>query len=130
MLFRLATCGIEVSKVIEYMPIVNEAIEMSDKNPVSVVVLERPQAQFEPVEGRDVIWSDLMANAQPIDCVPVSATHPLYILYTSGDYYLHTTTATITTTTTITNYFFYYPSHYSRSQLHRHSHSQHRRCDS
>jgi len=79
-----ATCGIEVSKVIEYMPIVNEAIEMSDKKPSSVVVLERPQAQFEPVGGRDVIWSDLMVNAQPIDCVPVSATHPLYILYTSG----------------------------------------------
>ena len=79
-----ATCGIEVSKVIEYMPIVNEAIEMSDKKPSSVVILERPQAQFAPVAGRDVIWSDLMANAQPIDCVPVSATHPLYILYTSG----------------------------------------------
>ena len=79
-----ATCGIEVSKVIEYMPIVNEAIEMSDKKPSSVVILERPQAPFAPVEGRDVIWSDLMANAQPIDCVPVSATHPLYILYTSG----------------------------------------------
>ena len=79
-----ATCGIEVSKVIEYMPIVNEAIEMSDKKPSSVVILERPQAQFAPVAGRDVIWSDLMANAQPIDCVSVSATHPLYILYTSG----------------------------------------------
>ena len=79
-----STCGIEVSKVIEYMPIVNEAIEISDKKPTSVVVLERPQASFFPVEGRDVTWSDLMANAQPIDCVPVSATHPLYILYTSG----------------------------------------------
>ena len=79
-----STCGIEVSKVIEYMPIVNEAIEISDKKPTSVVVLERPQASFSPVEGRDVTWSDLMANAQPIDCVPVSATHPLYILYTSG----------------------------------------------
>ena len=79
-----STCGIEVNKVIEYMPIVNEAIEISDKKPTSVVVLERPQASFSPVEGRDVTWSDLMANAQPIDCVPVSATHPLYILYTSG----------------------------------------------
>jgi propionyl-CoA synthetase len=79
-----STCGIEVSKVIEYMPIVNEAIEISDKKPTSVVVLERPQASFSPVEGRDVTWSDLMANAQPIDCIPVSATHPLYILYTSG----------------------------------------------
>ena len=79
-----STCGIEVSKVIEYMPIVNEAIEISDKKPTSVVVLERPQAGFMPVDGRDVTWLDLMATAQPIDCVPVSATHPLYILYTSG----------------------------------------------
>ncbi len=79
-----STCGVEVSKVIEYMPIVNEAIELSDKKPTSVVVLERPQATFTPVDNRDVLWADLMAQAQPIDCVPVSATHPLYILYTSG----------------------------------------------
>ncbi|MEC8307661.1 MAG: propionyl-CoA synthetase [Pseudomonadota bacterium] len=79
-----STCGIEVNKIIEYMPIVNEAIEMSDKKPKSVVVLERPQAGFLAVDGRDVTWSDLMMDAQPIDCVPVSATHPLYILYTSG----------------------------------------------
>jgi len=79
-----STCGIEVNKIIEYMPIVNEAIEMSDKKPTSVVVLERPQAGFLAVDGRDVTWSDLMMDAQPIDCVPVSATHPLYILYTSG----------------------------------------------
>ncbi len=79
-----ATCGIEVNKVIEYMPIVNEAIELSDKKPASVVVFERPQARFEPVDERDITWSDLMASAQGIDCVPVSSTHPLYILYTSG----------------------------------------------
>ncbi|MEK9606724.1 MAG: AMP-binding protein, partial [Gammaproteobacteria bacterium] len=79
-----STCGIEVNKVIEYMPIVNEAIEISDKKPTSVVVLERPEADFNPVEGRDVTWSDLMANAQPIDCVPLRSTHPLNILYTSG----------------------------------------------
>ena len=79
-----ATCGIEVNKVIEYMPIVNEAIELSDKKLASVVVFERPQAQFEPIDGRDITWSELIANAQPIDCVPVSSTHPLYILYTSG----------------------------------------------
>ena len=79
-----STCGIEVNKIIEYMPIVNEAIEMSDKKPKSVVVLERPQAGFLAVDGRDVTWSDLMTDAKPIDCVPVSATHPLYILYTSG----------------------------------------------
>ena len=79
-----STCGIEVSKIIKYMPIVNEAIEISDKKPTSVVVLERPQISFTAVEDREVTWSELMAEAQPIDCVPVSANHPLYILYTSG----------------------------------------------
>jgi propionyl-CoA synthetase len=79
-----STCGIEVSRVLEYMPIVNEAIGLSEKKPDHVVVLERPQAAFEPTIDRDITWSELMKTAQPVDCVPVSATHPLYILYTSG----------------------------------------------
>ena len=79
-----STCGIEISKVLEYMPIVNEAIGLSEKKPDHVVVLERPQAAFEPTIHRDITWSELMETAQPADCVPVNATHPLYILYTSG----------------------------------------------
>ena len=79
-----STCGIEISKVLEYMPIVNEAIGLSEKKPDHVVVLERPQAAFEPTIDRDITWSELMETAQPADCVPVNATHPLYILYTSG----------------------------------------------
>ena len=79
-----STCGIEISKVLEYMPIVNEAIDLSEKKPDHVVVLERPQAAFEPTIDRDITWSELMETAQPADCVPVNATHPLYILYTSG----------------------------------------------
>lgn len=79
-----ATCGIEVSKVIEYMPIVNEAIEMADHAPSHVIVLERPEAGYTPVEGRDYSFATVLEQAEPIECVPVSATHPLYILYTSG----------------------------------------------
>ena len=79
-----STCGIEISKVLEYMPIVNEAIGLSERKPDHVVVLERPQAAFQPTIDRDITWSELMKTAQPVDCVPVSATHPLYILYTSG----------------------------------------------
>mgnify|MGYP000158391555 CR=1 FL=1 len=79
-----ATCGVEVAKVIEYMPIVNNAIEMSSHKPASVVVFERPQADYTPVAGRDHSWADLMAGASEAECVTVSATHPLYILYTSG----------------------------------------------
>ncbi len=79
-----STCGIEISKVLEYMPIVNEAIALSDRKPDHVVVLERPQVTFKPKIDRDITWSNLMTTAHPVDCVPVSATHPLYILYTSG----------------------------------------------
>jgi propionyl-CoA synthetase len=79
-----ATCGVEVSKVIEYMPIVNEAIEMADHAPERVIVLERPEATYTPVEGRDYGFAEVLEQSESIDCVPVSATHPLYILYTSG----------------------------------------------
>ncbi|MBU29067.1 MAG: propionyl-CoA synthetase [Gammaproteobacteria bacterium] len=79
-----STCGIEINKVLEYMPIVNEAIDLSEKKPDHVVVLERSQAKFEPTIDRDITWSELMETAQAVECVAVSATHPLYILYTSG----------------------------------------------
>jgi len=36
------------------------------------------------VAGRDCDWSELMAGARRAECVPVAATDPLYILYTSG----------------------------------------------
>jgi propionyl-CoA synthetase len=79
-----ATCGIEVARVIDYMPLVNEAIEMASHQPESVVVLERPQADYQLIAGRDYSYVDLMGSVNSIGCVPVSATHPLYILYTSG----------------------------------------------
>lgn len=79
-----ATCGIEVAKVIPYLPIVNEAIALAEHAPDHVVVLERPQSAGTLTEGRDITWAEAMTNAEPADPVPVSATHPLYILYTSG----------------------------------------------
>jgi propionyl-CoA synthetase len=79
-----ASCGIEVSRVVEYKPILDRAIELSQHKPRSCVVLQRPQARAPLVAGRDVDWAEQMAAAQPVDCVPVAATDPLYILYTSG----------------------------------------------
>ncbi len=79
-----ASCGIEVKKVIEYKPLLNEAIELSDSKPGSCIILQRPQATAELKAGRDFDWNDEMAAATPHDCVPVKATDPLYILYTSG----------------------------------------------
>ncbi len=78
-----ATCGIEVARVIEYMPIVNEALSMTDASVDTVVILERPQARYTLQQGRDVSWAHVAAG-QPHGCVTVMATDPLYILYTSG----------------------------------------------
>ncbi|MCV6587651.1 MAG: propionyl-CoA synthetase [Marinobacterium sp.] len=79
-----ASCGIEVAKVIEYKPMLDEAIEKSAHQPDAVVVLQRPQAVAPMTVGRDVDWAEAMAAAEPADCVPVKGTDPLYILYTSG----------------------------------------------
>jgi propionyl-CoA synthetase len=79
-----ATCGIEPGRVIEYMPMVNEAIRLSKHKVDQVVVLQREQQPYELAAGRDVDWHESMAAAELADCVPVAATDPLYILYTSG----------------------------------------------
>ncbi|HLT13000.1 MAG TPA: propionyl-CoA synthetase [Marinobacter sp.] len=79
-----ASCGIEVSKVIEYKPLVDKAIELSAHKPDLCVVYQRPQAKASMQEGRDFDWNTLAANAAPADPVPVKSTDPLYILYTSG----------------------------------------------
>jgi propionyl-CoA synthetase len=79
-----ASCGIEVSRVLEYMPILDRAIALSSRKPRSCVILQRPQAPAALAGGRDLDWEQVMANAEPAGCVPVAATDPLYILYTSG----------------------------------------------
>ncbi len=79
-----ASCGIEISRVIEYKPIVDAAIEMANHKPSACVVLQRPQATASMQTGRDVDWQQALADASPADCVPVKGTDPLYILYTSG----------------------------------------------
>jgi len=79
-----ASCGIEVSRVIPYKPLLDGAIEMAAHKPARCLILERPQAVAPLVPGRDFDWQEAMDAAQPVDCVPVSATDPLYILYTSG----------------------------------------------
>jgi propionyl-CoA synthetase len=79
-----ASCGIEASRVLEYMPILDRAIALSGRKPLSCVILQRPQALATLTEGRDLDWEQALADAEPADCVPVAATDPLYILYTSG----------------------------------------------
>jgi propionyl-CoA synthetase len=80
-----ASCGIEPSRVVEYKPMLDAAIERSGHKPERVVVLQRPQAEAAMGE-RDLDWAELMRPgvAEPAECVPVAATDPLYVLYTSG----------------------------------------------
>ncbi len=79
-----ASCGIEVNRVIEYKPLLDEAITGASHKPDACIVLQRPQAEASMMDGRDVDWAEAVAAAEPHDCVPVAATDPLYILYTSG----------------------------------------------
>ncbi len=79
-----ASCGIEPSRTVHYKPMLDAAIEESPCKPTACVVLQRPQAPADMVEGRDHDWQEAMQAAQPTECVPVEATDPLYILYTSG----------------------------------------------
>ncbi len=78
-----ASCGIEPTRVVEYKPMLDRAIEIAGHKPRHCIILQRPQAQAHLAE-RDLDWAAVMAAAQPAECVPVAATDPLYILYTSG----------------------------------------------
>lgn len=81
-----ASCGIEPTRVVEYKPLLDKALELADHEPASCVVLQRPQAAATLVEGRDLDWATAMhaGRTNPAPCAEVAATDPLYILYTSG----------------------------------------------
>ncbi|MBS3732479.1 MAG: AMP-binding protein, partial [Desulfobacterales bacterium] len=79
-----ASCGIEGQRVIPYKPLLDEAIRLSTSRPQSCVIFQRPQETATLLPDRDVEWDTAMQRATPADCVPVAATDPLYILYTSG----------------------------------------------
>jgi propionyl-CoA synthetase len=81
-----ASCGIEPTRVVEYKPLLDRALELADHEPSSCVVLQRPQATATLVEGRDLDWATAMhaGRTNPAPCTEVAATDPLYILYTSG----------------------------------------------
>ncbi len=79
-----ASYGIEVNRLVPYKPLLDGAIELSAHKPERCVILQRPLERAPLAAGRDLDWDDFMAGARPADCVPVAATDPLYILYTSG----------------------------------------------
>jgi propionyl-CoA synthetase len=78
-----ASCGIEPARVVEYKPIVDSALELATHQPDHTIVLQRENAPGKLGE-RDLDWETLISEATPADPVPVAATDPLYVLYTSG----------------------------------------------
>jgi len=79
-----ASCGIEVKRVVEYKPLLDKALALSRHHPEHCITLQRKEHRCELVPPRDLDWHELMAKAQLAKWVPVAATDPLYILYTSG----------------------------------------------
>jgi propionyl-CoA synthetase len=84
-----ASCGLEPGRVVNYKPLLDEAIVLARHKPDACLILQRPQAEAALVSGRDHNWANLRDEAivfarSVYDCVPVAATDPLYILYTSG----------------------------------------------
>jgi propionyl-CoA synthetase len=79
-----ASCGIEGSRIVPYKPLVDEALELA-RHPIDhVVLLQRDACEASMTAARDLDWAEAFAGAAPAPCVPVAATDPLYILYTSG----------------------------------------------
>ncbi len=79
-----ASCGIEGKRVIPYKPLLDEAINLADSKPEKCIILQRPQVDAPLTPRRDLPWHVAMETASPADCIPLAATDPLYILYTSG----------------------------------------------
>ncbi|MCU0631807.1 MAG: AMP-binding protein, partial [Methanolinea sp.] len=80
----IASCGIEVNRVIPYKPLIDEAISLAGVQVDHCVIVQRPEHRAEQKAGRDREWAGFMDTAPPAECVPLQATDPLYILYTSG----------------------------------------------
>jgi len=83
-----ASCGVEPGRIVEYKPLLDRAIELSSHKPDCCLVVQREQSRATLQDGRDFDLGELMAAAlaegRKVACVPVAATDPLYILYTSG----------------------------------------------
>jgi propionyl-CoA synthetase len=79
-----ASCGIEAGRIIAYKPLLDKAIALAAVKPERCIIVQRAQEKASMIGGRDLAWSEEMVDAKPTGCVPVEATEPLYILYTSG----------------------------------------------
>ena len=83
-LILAASCGLEPGRVVEYLPLLNQALASCRHQPEACLVLQRPQGPAALLPGRDLDWRQAVQGSPPAACVPVDAHHPLYVLHTSG----------------------------------------------
>ncbi len=79
-----ASCGIEISRIIAYKPLLDEALKLATHPVAHTVIYQRPELEADMSAPRDLDWQHCLAHATAVPCTPVQATDPLYILYTSG----------------------------------------------
>ena len=79
-----ASSGIEIDRLIAYKPLVDEAIELATYKPKKVIVFNRKLGARVPFKKYDVDYDALVFGSEEAPCISVNATHPLYVLYTSG----------------------------------------------
>lgn len=79
-----ASSGIEVDRIIPYKPMVDKAMDLAEYKPEKVVIYQRKLGALVPSKSYDVDFDEMVSEAESVGCVPVQATDPLYILYTSG----------------------------------------------
>jgi propionyl-CoA synthetase len=79
-----ASCGIEPSGLVPYKPLLDAAIAMTASKPERCIILQRSMLEAELDPDRDLDWEEAVSRAEPAACLPVAATDPLYVLYTSG----------------------------------------------
>jgi propionyl-CoA synthetase len=81
-----ASCGIETSRVVPYKPLLDAAIERAKHKPEGCLIVQREAERCEFIPGRDSDYAEAVAKmrGRAVECAPLQATDPLYILYTSG----------------------------------------------
>lgn len=79
-----ASCGVEPGRIVEYIPLLDGAVEQATHKPDFCALVEREQHPVEVDGGFHITWDEFLDGAEPHDCVPVGGMDPLYIMYTSG----------------------------------------------
>ncbi len=79
-----ASCGIEINRIIEYKPLLDNAIKLAEFKPEKAVIFQRPEHECSLNTRIDIDWKSAMESAPAVSCTPVKGSDPLYILYTSG----------------------------------------------